>query len=124
MVDKKIHFGYQETASFYNNLDEAKNLYLKYGVDENNITLIEAENKNLEILPKMDIIVSFIAWGFHFPLEIYLQNVINLMHENTILIIDIRDDTISTESILKNFKIINEEKHLKSCRYIFKRQEK
>ena len=31
LIDEKIHFGYQKTASFYNNLDDAKNIYLKYG---------------------------------------------------------------------------------------------
>ena len=70
----------------------------------------------------MDIIVSFIAWGFHFPLITYLDNVIKLMHNNTILIIDIRktNDTTTEKLISEYFKIIKKIEGSKSDRYIFK----
>lgn len=124
-VDKKIHFGYQEKASFYNSLDDTKEIYINYGINEQNINLIEASNENLLSLPKMDIITSFISWGFHFPLITYLENVIKLMHKESILIIDIRtlDDNTSTSLINEYFEIINnieEFTESKSIRYVLK----
>jgi transposase len=74
----------------------------------------------------MDIIVSYIAWGFHFPLITYLDNVIKLMHNNTILIIDVRhaSETLANDNteklISEYFKIINKKEGKKSDRYIFK----
>ena len=58
----------------------------------------------------MDIITSFLSWGFHFPIKTYLNEVTDLMHKDTILIIDIRKNTGDFE-ILKNIfniQIINE----------------
>ena len=124
-VDDNIHFGHEKTASFYNDLKEAKKLYINYGIKEQNIHLIDASNKNLCSLPKMDIITSFISWGFHFPLETYLENVIKLMHNDSILIIDIRilNGNSNINLINKYFKIMNENKEFKSkksIRYILK----
>jgi hypothetical protein len=90
--DNKISFGYKEKASFYNNFELTKEIYNKYGIDDKYINFIDANNENLLNLPKMDIIISLIAWGFHFPIRTYLENVVKLMHENTILIFDLRTD--------------------------------
>ena len=130
-VDLNIYFGYKEKASYYNNLNLTNKIYLEYGINNNNINIIDADNKNLLSLPLMDIIVSYIAWGFHFPLITYLDNVLKLMHKETILIIDIRNNTNVSEKLIdKYFYVLNNNdlvhhdfsKNPKSFRYILKKK--
>jgi hypothetical protein len=104
-LDEKILHGYNQQSSFFNDLDLAKEIFVDYGVKEENIFLVHANNKNLKKLSKMDIITSFLSWGFHFPINVYLENIIELMHKNTILIIDIRKNTGDFEILQKNFDI-------------------
>lgn len=101
----ELFFGYKKEAAFYNNLEMTKRLAVDYGIPESNITCIEATKNNLLGLNKMDLIISAIAWGFHFPISTYLEEVVNLMHDDSVLILDIRAGTGGMEELSKYFHI-------------------
>jgi hypothetical protein len=90
---EQIHFGYKKTASFYNDLDLSK------------ISTINATTDNLRKIENVDLIISCIAWGFHFPVSTYIQEVYDLMNEKSVLILDIRDDTGGLEELSKLFDV-------------------
>ena len=98
----KLYFGFEEKAAFYNDLDLAKNVLVDYGIAQKNINVIDAKKKNLENLSDIDIVISSIAWGFHFPVSVYINEVVRLMNHESILILDIRKDTNGLEE-LNNF---------------------
>ena len=99
----KLYFGYQEKAAFYNDLDLARNLLIDYGISQKNINAIDANKKNLKNLSGIDIVISSIAWGFHFPISVYVDEVVRLMNQESILILDIRKGTNGLEELSKFF---------------------
>ena len=98
----ELYFGFKEKAAFYNDLDLAKNVLIDYGIAQNNINAIDAKKENLENLTDIDIVISSIAWGFHFPVSVYINEVVKLMHHESVLILDIRKGTNGLEE-LNNF---------------------
>ncbi len=102
---EKIHFGFKKTASFYNDLNLSKKVLTDYGILDSKVTTIEATNENLQKLQNIDLIISCIAWGFHFPVSTYVQEVSELMNEKSVLILDIRDDTGGIEELSKFFDV-------------------
>jgi SAM-dependent methyltransferase len=95
-----IHYGFKPRAAFYNSLNAARDLLIKNGVPEKDINLFVA-TENFDVPKvKFDLIFSLIAWGFHFPIETYLNNVYNALKPGGVLIIDVRANT-QGEDILK-----------------------
>ena len=96
---EKLYFGFEEVAAFYNDLEIAKKLLRDYGISEENITIFDAERDKLSELRNIDLVISSIAWGFHFPISVYVHEVVNLMHENSVLILDVRKGTGGVEEL-------------------------
>lgn len=95
-----IHYGFQPRAAFYNSLDSARDLLLQNGVPKDDIELFVAtENFDLPNT-QFDLIFSLIAWGFHFPVETYLDHVYDKLKPGGVLIIDVRTGT-EGENLLK-----------------------
>ena len=109
---EKIHFGYKNKASFYNDLNLSRKILSDYGILNSKITTVEATNENLQKMESIDLIISCIAWGFHFPVSTYVQEVYDLMNEKSVLIIDVRDGTGGIEELSKlfNVEIISQKK--------------
>ena len=76
-IDNNIHFGYTKNPSFYNDFEKTIKIYENYGINKNNIHIINANINNClqTINTKIDLIVSYISWGFHYPLNFYLKDV-------------------------------------------------
>lgn len=103
-MEKSIHYGYQDTASFYNSLDLAKETLTDNGFDANKLEVIEPAGNTINLKEKIDMVISVIAWGFHFPVNAYLQEVHESLNENGCLIIDIRKGTNGTEELKSVFR--------------------
>ena len=64
------HFGYKETGAAYTNLDKAKAFLVANGVAARQISLVNPDKAPLP-KTKVDLAVSFISCGFHYPVETY-----------------------------------------------------
>ena len=80
-MDRNIHYGYEKTSSFYNSLLVAKDLLVMNGVSEDFIILSEANGDGILTQNKIDIIISLISWGFHYPIHVYLNRVRELLSQ-------------------------------------------
>jgi SAM-dependent methyltransferase len=103
-TDKEIHYGFKDVASFYNSLELAKSTLIKNGFNKDKINIIEPKDNNLNLNIKFDFVISLIAWGFHFPVNTYLQEIYKNLNENGCLIIDIRKGTKGIEELKNVFK--------------------
>lgn len=103
---ENLFFGFEDDASFYNDLQLAKEILSNYGIPSRNLITIEAKKENLADLSKIDLVISSIAWGFHFPVGKYVEEVHQLMHEDSILIMDLRKGENGI-SQLQNFFNVN-----------------
>lgn len=91
-IDKEIHYAYTENPSFYNNLEYSKEICIDNGIKEQNIQIVKASKENLSELSNIDLVISTLAWGFHFPVSIYVKEVYDMISPNGICILDVRKD--------------------------------
>lgn len=111
-IDKDLHYGFEKRGSFYNSLSLAKKVLVNNGTPENNIFLQEATDDNaINFNKKFDLIISIISWGFHYPVDTYLDEVFNKLNVGGILIIDVRKESNGQEQLVNKFgncKIVKE----------------
>ncbi len=90
-VDDSIHYHLHPVGSFYNSLSLAKDILVQNAVPESHVHLHEANDQfTIAISTPVDIVVSLISWGFHYPVSIYLQEVNRILSPHGTLIIDVR----------------------------------
>ncbi len=114
LVDKKIHYHFENNGSFYNSLPLAKKILELNGVKPEQIQFQEATDDNqINFSGSFDLVISLISWGYHYPLSTYLDEVYNKLNNRGIIILDIRKNTGGEKEIEKkfgNYKIIFETK--------------
>ena len=117
-VEEKIHYLFEEKGAYYNSLKIAKTMLTDNGIDESRVHLIEAtDNNEIKINSKVNLVLSLISWGFHYPVGVYLDRVYQLLNKGGILILDIRKNTDGFDLLNKkfgNYKLISE--RAKYCR--------
>jgi len=68
------------------------------GVAESNIHLVETTKDNLvNIRCGIDVVISLISWGFHYPVETCLDRVHEMLNPGGRLILDVRKQTGGVE---------------------------
>lgn len=106
---KKCVGGFHGPRGFnsLNQLNTTKDNLVHNGIPANNIYLIEANSPNdLTVLKNIDMVISLLSWGWHYPIEDYLEQVYDLMSSKGILIIDVRHNTDGRENLEKKFENI------------------
>lgn len=111
LVDKnqianKIKYGYHKDNCFYNSFDLLKSI-LEMNYIENYFLIDCDDFKEIE---NVDLIISLLACGFHFPLSFYIDRIFNSLSENGVFICDIRSKVYAEEiKVIKlRFKNISE----------------
>lgn len=97
---KDIYFGFKEEASYYNSLSLARTFLEINGVPSNKIHTQEVtSNKSIDFPTQFNLIISLLSWGFHYPIETYLDKSYSLLASGGVLILDIRKGQGSEEAI-------------------------
>ena len=117
-MPRKVYYGLTEKGCFYNSLELARDLLLKNGVLPEQIFLQEAADDNRIISDtRLDLIVSLISWGFHYPISTYLDQVYDKLSTNGVLILDVRKHGNGIEQIERKFRdtriIFEAQKHVR-----------
>ncbi len=91
-----LRYGHGKVNRYYNSISLAVN----YLTNKKVTTVIKPMeiSKNLPyVLPdSLDLVVSFISWGFHYPLNTYWDSIMNnLNNETGIIVIDVRKNSES-----------------------------
>jgi hypothetical protein len=111
--EKSVYYGHYETAAFYNNLNYTKEFLMLNGIAEQNINCINIDNdintandylqKNLS---NIDLVISIISWGFHYPIKTYLDTVYNILSNNGLLCLHCRHLDENLTVLLTKFEIL------------------
>ena len=104
---KALTYGHGDSNRYYNSLSLAKNFLLSIENPKVAIDTIEIKNEYPSKLPdSLDLIVSFISWGFHYPLEEYWSVIMNKMRSSSSLIlVDVRKFSPSYSFLEKQTQI-------------------
>lgn len=107
-VDSKIHYGYQKTGAFYNSLSVAREILNINGVNYDRINTIEVDDVSSVVLPRgMHLVISIMSWGFHYPVDVYLDKVTKILTDQGVLVIDVRDNTNGIELLKSKFEEVS-----------------
>jgi SAM-dependent methyltransferase len=89
-LNDKVYYDLEKTASYYNSLDVARNLLMANGVASERVHIQEVTGNPIFPGIQFDLVLSLISWGFHYPVETYLDEVNDLLKPRGKLIIDVR----------------------------------
>lgn len=100
----RIHYGFEKRGAFYNSLDVAREVLMLNGVAGDRIKLMHATDDNrIEMSGPVDLVISLISWGFHYPVETYLDRVHELLRPGGHLVLDVRNGTDGEAAIRNKF---------------------
>jgi SAM-dependent methyltransferase len=103
-ISDEIYFGFRDQAAFYNSLALARRTLIINGVPEDRIRTIEAPPvRNLRVVASLDVVISLLAWGFHFPVSTYLDSVCSCLAADGRLILDVRRGTNGMKLLTTRF---------------------
>lgn len=106
-IETKVWYMFEQSGAFYNSLELAEETLTQNGVPGDKIQLLEATDNGDIKLPdrSVDLIVSTISWGFHYPVSTYVDSVARVMSERGALIIDVRDGTGGEDELREHFDL-------------------
>ena len=111
-TEEKIWYLFEDAGAFYNSLELSKETLELNGVASSKIELIEAPSDGEIPLGSgsIDLVISTISWGFHYPINIYVKSVFNLLSKDGVLIVDLRKDSggLTDLKTLFNVEIIEQ----------------
>lgn len=103
-VEKSVFYMFHEQAAFYNSLDVARETLHANGISPECIHLLEANDRNeISMDVPVDLVLSLISWGFHYPVDIYVERVHELLSENGVVILDVRKGTDGIDVLWRVF---------------------
>ncbi len=106
-IDKKVYYNFKTKGAFYNSLSAAGDFLQSNGIPQENIELLEvSDDYKIKVSQKLDLVISLISWGFHYPVSTYLDQVYALLREGGYLIMDLRNETDGEELLRQKFSSV------------------
>lgn len=103
-MPRKVYYSLTKKGCYYNSLSVTKNFLVNNGISEDRIFLQEATDDNkIGFNVKFDLVISLISWGFHYPVETYLDQVYDKLEQGGVLIIDVRKGDQGLEKLKTKF---------------------
>ena len=107
-IENNVYYMFSSKGAFYNSLPVAKQLLIQNGISEENIHLLEArEDNDIRVDKKINLVISLISWGFHYPLSTYLDRVYTLLEKTGSLILDVRKGTGGFDELKQKFSTVD-----------------
>lgn len=100
-----IKYDFSRSPAKYNSLKIAKTLLVQNAVPKETIRLIDPNKlSSLSHNLSFDLVISILAWGFHFPVTEYLDTVYELLSDTGVLILDVRQSTTGIKELQSKFQ--------------------
>jgi len=105
-ISKKIKYGWNPGNIFYNKLETTRQFCI-----ENNLRRFEIFNlaeRNISELKNVDLVISVMSVGFHYPIEQYMKTLLNITTQDVVMIFGVRKinavHVYNTDSFKKYFQ--------------------
>jgi SAM-dependent methyltransferase len=103
-TDANVSYGFRPRADFYNSLELTRHMLVSNGLPAASLTMVEARDDNgIDLPERIDLVISLISWGFHYPVATYLERSHELLKPGGELILDVRKDTGGLQEIESTF---------------------
>ena len=91
------HFGYAEQGAAYSNLSVARRLLEANGIPAERIETVNPENADLGAVAPVDLAVSFLSCGFHYPASTYATYFRDSVVPGGTIVLDLRAATATAQ---------------------------
>lgn len=95
--NERRHFGFQAEGAAYSSLARAKELLIANGIGASHITTLNPRNTAPESIEPVDLVVSFLSCGFHYPVDLYLPFLDKALAPGGSAIFDLREATAEAQ---------------------------
>lgn len=103
-VSKKIKYGWNPGKSFYNKLNLTNKFCLMNGLI--NFETFDLSKNDILKLKDIDLIISVMSVGFHYPIEQYMEKLLKICNGNIIFGIRKNNSMYNKESFSKYYETI------------------
>lgn len=104
-TEKRIWYSFKKNGAFYNSLRLAKEVLELNGVASDKIVIHEVGSlEKWKEYAQFDLIISLLSWGFHYPVETYIDAAYDSLRVGGLVILDVRKETNGIELIMDKFK--------------------
>lgn len=103
-IDAPVQYGYTDAPAAYNSLNVTRSLLEANEVADDAITMLEAANDyDILIDGTIDLAISLLAWGYHWPIETYLNQICTVLAPGGRVIVDVREGTSGLDALRARF---------------------
>lgn len=96
--NERRHFGFKQAGAAYSSLAVARQLLEDNGIPTSMITTLNPREAAPEGAGPVDLVVSFLSCGFHYPVDLYLPFLKNALNPGGSAIFDLRKATAKPQS--------------------------
>jgi SAM-dependent methyltransferase len=91
--NNKRHFGFKQEGAAYSSLSRAQALLRANGVEADQVSTLNPRDEPAEKIEPVDLAVSFLSCGFHYPVDSYLPFLDRALRPGGAAIFDLRETT-------------------------------
>ncbi|MEL6183369.1 MAG: methyltransferase domain-containing protein [Myxococcota bacterium] len=107
-VEDRVFYQFEAKGAFYNSLEIARTTLESSGVPAERVATHEATEDNRIPLAdgSVDLMLSLISWGFHYPVSTYLDEAERVLRPGGRLILDVRRGTSGKVELEGRFRSV------------------
>ena len=108
-LSQNIKYGWDPKESYYNDLDLTSLFAKKHDLE--NFETFNLLSQNLNKFENIDLVMSFLSVGFHYPISEYLDTLLNITSNDATMIFGVRKGAVNLKDFKKYFNKIIIEKN-------------
>jgi len=89
-MPEKVTFGWNPSSGFYNDLNLTSQFCNDHGLS--NHTILDLSTESINQLKNIDLVISFLSVGFHYPIENYIPQLLDITTPECLFIFGVRED--------------------------------
>lgn len=102
-VSDRVFYGFEPEGAFCNSLKVAETVLVSNGIRSDGIFPLPVSSDYRFNAGEIDLVISLLSWGYHYPIPLYLENVPRSLKAGGVLIVDVRRDTGGVEKLAEKF---------------------
>jgi SAM-dependent methyltransferase len=102
-VTPSLYMGFRKEAAFYNSLEETERFLLGNGVPREVIRIVDVSKAPFPEV-QADVAISTFAWGFHFPVDRYVEAVRRALRPEGVVALHVRREKGGEELLREHFE--------------------
>lgn len=92
-IERRVYYRFHRKAAVYSSLRDTQNYLTYHGVPSSCLKLIDLGNEELPHDIKFDFIMSLLSWGYHYPIQRYVDYVRDHLTDRGVVLLDCRKGT-------------------------------